>query len=313
MNLRLWLVQLYPRAWRQRYGEEFEALLERCLHSPLDVLDILLGALDAHLDFPPGMNWRLLNMNNKLRTAILIVFAAYIAFVVAGMGVYGFADDSPFIPMMQSNVPLRLAWYTIQAGAVVALAAVVIGGAPLAWTIVRRAVTSNRKDLRLLLVPVLAFLAWLLYLEAMIFLSQNSSLLSPPVSQTAHLLLWGWMAVFILGAIASTWAVWRVVSRTDVAEGSLPLTASRRTVRLYEFAVAPSIIATLAMMIMFIASIVWFWTAFLARPDMFVGNQGPMFTDAKAALAGTLLLMAAAVTASIVGLARLRLAGGTRC
>ena len=44
MNVRSWLVRLYPRSWRERYGDEFEILLEECLHSPLDVLDIFLGA-----------------------------------------------------------------------------------------------------------------------------------------------------------------------------------------------------------------------------------------------------------------------------
>jgi hypothetical protein len=50
-RLRAGLVALYPRPWRERYGEEFEALLAECLHSPLDIVDIFLGALDAHLAF----------------------------------------------------------------------------------------------------------------------------------------------------------------------------------------------------------------------------------------------------------------------
>jgi len=54
MNVRAWLVALYPRSWRKRYAVEFEALLEHCLHTPLDVLDIMLGALDAHLAFFTG-------------------------------------------------------------------------------------------------------------------------------------------------------------------------------------------------------------------------------------------------------------------
>jgi hypothetical protein len=57
---------------------------------------------------------------------------------------------------------------------------------------------------------------------------------------------------------------------------------------------------------------VWFWPAFSARPDLLVGNQGPMFTDAKAALAGTVILMAAAVAAATLGLLRVRAARETR-
>src|ERR1700690_1813700 len=95
MNLRSWLIQLYPRPWRERYAEEFEMLLQECLHSPLDVFDIMLGAFDAHLEFPYEMTWRLMNMINKLRTSILIVFAAYIGSIIGGMSLYGLVDDSP--------------------------------------------------------------------------------------------------------------------------------------------------------------------------------------------------------------------------
>jgi hypothetical protein len=64
-----WLRHLYPPAWQERYGDEFDLLLEQCLHTPLDVLDVVLGALDAHLQLLSGedLNWRILNMLNKLR------------------------------------------------------------------------------------------------------------------------------------------------------------------------------------------------------------------------------------------------------
>jgi hypothetical protein len=43
------LVRLYPAAWRERYGDELEALLDDDPPTPFDTLDLLLGALDAHL------------------------------------------------------------------------------------------------------------------------------------------------------------------------------------------------------------------------------------------------------------------------
>lgn len=43
------LLRCYPRRWRARYGEEFAALLEERSLGPFDVIDVLLGALDAHL------------------------------------------------------------------------------------------------------------------------------------------------------------------------------------------------------------------------------------------------------------------------
>jgi hypothetical protein len=43
------LVRLYPRPWRARYEAEFRAVLEAGPSSRGDVLDIVRGALDAHL------------------------------------------------------------------------------------------------------------------------------------------------------------------------------------------------------------------------------------------------------------------------
>ena len=42
------LLRLYPRAWRERYGDEFRALLDERPPSLADRLDIVRGALDAH-------------------------------------------------------------------------------------------------------------------------------------------------------------------------------------------------------------------------------------------------------------------------
>jgi hypothetical protein len=44
-----WLLQLYPAPWRERYGEEFGAVLARQRTSLGLVFDVLGGAVDAHL------------------------------------------------------------------------------------------------------------------------------------------------------------------------------------------------------------------------------------------------------------------------
>ena len=43
------LLRLYPRAWRARYGDELLALLADRPATPLDLLDLVRGALDARL------------------------------------------------------------------------------------------------------------------------------------------------------------------------------------------------------------------------------------------------------------------------
>lgn len=43
------LMRLYPAAWRARYGEEFEVVLEARRLRPFDVADVVFGAFDARV------------------------------------------------------------------------------------------------------------------------------------------------------------------------------------------------------------------------------------------------------------------------
>jgi hypothetical protein len=44
-----WLLRLYPARWRERYGEEFSAVLASQRASVGLVLDVFAGAIDARL------------------------------------------------------------------------------------------------------------------------------------------------------------------------------------------------------------------------------------------------------------------------
>jgi len=46
------LIHLYPASWRERYGEEFQALLEDSAPSFSAVLDLMKGAIKMHLTVP---------------------------------------------------------------------------------------------------------------------------------------------------------------------------------------------------------------------------------------------------------------------
>ena len=57
------LMRLYPRRWRERYGEEFELFLRATPPDPGTALDVVRGALDAHLRaacWGPLLRWTLL-------------------------------------------------------------------------------------------------------------------------------------------------------------------------------------------------------------------------------------------------------------
>jgi hypothetical protein len=303
MKIRGWLVSLYPRAWRERYGDEFELLLEDCLHSPLDVLDILLGALDAHFEVPYETNWRLINMVNKLRTTVLLVFTAYIVFIIAGFSFNGLIDDSEFA-LMRSNAALNIPYTAVEAGAVIGLLAIVIGGAPLAWIIIRRAIASQRRDLGLLMVPGISFLILVIYFLTMLYLAFNTQILDQPTTSTGHALMWGLISVFIAGAIASTVAVWKLISRTDVEQYTFGLLGKSANIKVYEFTYRPAIIATVSMVVMFFGTLVWGWQSYSLRPDLFTGSMGVMMTSTRGSFAFTLILMMIAVGIACLGVFR---------
>ncbi|MGD0611581.1 MAG: hypothetical protein ABSB41_08695 [Anaerolineales bacterium] len=315
-KVRPWLISLYPPAWRDRYAAEFDALLEQCLRSPLDVVDVFLGAMDARLQLLNGenVNWRMMNMLNKLRTTILIVFAAYIGFIIAGFSLVGLADDSPMIPLMKTNFALAAAWTTIQIGAVVALLAVVIGGLPLALTIIRRALAVDRRNLGLLLVPVLSFLALILYI-GFVFSVATGRILIPGVVQVVQpgnfppgnrLIMEGLMLVFVLGAIASTLAVWKAISNTDVEQETFRAVGRPLTVKIYMFAYVPAVITTLSMLVILVATLTWGWLSFTALPQVFAGNFGPWGTSTQVWFYGIAVLMGICTLAAFLGLARSR-------
>jgi hypothetical protein len=46
--MRRWLVRIYPREWRRRYGDEFASLLEQQPLTPGPLLDVVRGALDTY-------------------------------------------------------------------------------------------------------------------------------------------------------------------------------------------------------------------------------------------------------------------------
>lgn len=77
------LLRLYPHSWRERYGDEFEALLDEHSVGPHATLDVLRGALDARLRgrTSPGAasaqkEMRMIFQRDELREEIQAILAA---------------------------------------------------------------------------------------------------------------------------------------------------------------------------------------------------------------------------------------------
>ena len=82
MRLVLWILRLYPPAWRERYESEMIALLEQHHLTLWTMLDLLVGALDARLD-PHYHRARQLLPLRRIRTSWQLASAAFVAFWIA--------------------------------------------------------------------------------------------------------------------------------------------------------------------------------------------------------------------------------------
>jgi hypothetical protein len=311
--VRAWLTRLYPLAWRNRYRDEFDALLEECLHSPMDVVDVIFSAFDAHLQLINGenVNWRLMDMLNKLPKTILLVFASYIGFIIAGMSLVGILDDSPMIPLMETNPAPALAMAVIRIAAVLAFLAVVTGGIPLAVSVIRRALTSDRTSRNLLLVPIISFASLVFYFGIILLVHTGQIQIAGIVREVQpdnfplgnRLLLAGLMLVFVLGAIASTWAVWKAISRTDIKQASFHPVEQTVAINVYKFAYIPTVIVTVSMLVMAIATIIWSKLVFSALPQFFWGNFGLWQTSIQPWIYGIITVMVVSSVVAFMGIA----------
>jgi hypothetical protein len=129
---------LYPLAYRRRYGEEMEALLEDGGATPAAVGDLLRGALRAHLRPEPGVA-AAVGREDRLRLGLSSVLLCWVVFSVAGLGLYKTTEDHGFTVAADNHGLLDAAHLAIQILALVSAAGVVLGAAPLVVIALRQA------------------------------------------------------------------------------------------------------------------------------------------------------------------------------
>ena len=257
-----WLLHLYPQAWRARYADEFLALLEDCPFSLWTLWDVCLGAIDAHLHLET-VTGRMFPLMNKLRTTAVIVFCAYSGFVVAGLGFGKMVEYDDFHDLLSSNTGVAVSYWTLYAGAFAALLAVLVGGLPLAVAAARSAIATKRwRLLSLFAVPPVSLAIWvgaLFLIEARN--PRPAPILSRPLLERI-VVLGVFAGLFGLAAIASTAAVSIAVIRSQISE------------KLFRFARIPTLITTLAMVVMSLAVLAYGLLARAANPALFAEDNG---------------------------------------
>jgi hypothetical protein len=119
-----------------------------------------------------------------------------------------------------------------------------------------------------------------------------------------RLLLVGLMLIIILGAIASTLAVWKAVSLTDDEQVAFHPLGKTVKIKIYKFAFIPAVITSISMLVILVATLVWSVLVFSALPQVLSGDFGPWQTSTQAWLYGIIGLMLIGSLASLFGIAR---------
>jgi hypothetical protein len=151
-------LRLYPLAYQRRYGEEMLALLEDQPPRARTVLDLLKGAARAHLR-PGDAAGDAVGPADRVRASASGVLACWVFFAAAGFGYYKTTEDEPFSLAGHAHPLLRDVHLAVQALAVIASAAVVVGALPLIVSAVARARREPglRRTMALALLPVIVF------------------------------------------------------------------------------------------------------------------------------------------------------------
>lgn len=300
------LLALHPSAFRAEFGDAIEQVFRQtCLDAYrsagaagllrlwLPALgDLLYGALAEHATLLTatlkGPAYML-----QVRRSASVIFAAFIAFVIAGIGFQKSNEDIMKTSLPGAHPILAISYDVMMAGAALALLAVLVGGIPVALAALRYALANRRFDIiSRFLVPPVALLIVIAagFIEVTTNIGGNTA---ATIHSPARIgAIGGMVALFILAAIASTYAVLSAIARSDINPGLL------------RFTLLPGTLATIAMLGMVAALAGWSVGLWQNAPAHFFGNDGLLATSTLVGIAAQAIIMVVATIVAISALAR---------
>lgn len=260
---RLWAHRMlccYPRAWRDRYEHEMQQVL---LSHPVTwwtLIDLLLGALDARLH-PDLLPRRITTMMYRLRTSEIVIFCAFVVYSIAWFAVRFVRDPLPMWEgVVQVHPEIRMALMVVDSAGVIALLAIVVGGAPTLYVVLRNALRERRWGvLGLLVLPLVAVMVLVGYsLLASAAWTQRAVNATPdaPFTLLALVLQLGFVILLFATVGGSTSAIALAVARSYFSE------------RLLRFMLLPATVVTLGIATGLIATIVLVVLIFKEAPQL---------------------------------------------
>ena len=284
------VLRLYPRRWRDRYRDEFAALLiEMASAAPWParaglIANAAAGALDARLN-PPGGS----TMSDRIRRSLAAAACAVVVFAIAGAGFQKMTEYPDFTAAAREHAAIGTSFNVLRAAAFLAGIAVLAGAVPVAWSVIRQAVTAGRTDLiRPLIIAPAAVLGWLAILLVTVRLFGH-----PRVHSAANITVAA--IIFLLGMAAAAtcgWAAVAIVHRADLAP------------RLLRAEVAAMTVLTVCMAVVTGADLSWGLAVRAADSALFHGNNGLVATSMPPSWAGGVAVLAAVTAVTAVATIR---------
>jgi hypothetical protein len=189
---------LYPLAFRRRYGQEIRVLLDETSPGVLTVLDLLRGALAAHLHPPTGLG-SVVDVGDRLRASMSGVLACWVVFAAAGFGFYKTTEDYPYQTAGNSHALLGDAHVGIQVLAILASVAVLAGALPLSVLALHRA--RRKPSLRMLVsLPIVAVAVFAGLTGVLILVAHSQHSQRPSTAGGVAFIAWG-LAGLACGAV----------------------------------------------------------------------------------------------------------------
>ncbi len=236
------------------------------------------GALSAHLRPPAGVA---LDPADRVRASTSGVLACWAAFAAAGFGFYKTTEDGRFPAAGYEHPLLGDAHATIQALAVLASAAVVIGALPLVVAAIARA-RSQRSLRGVVILPPLAVGAFAALTGVLIFIAHSQHSRYATTGARVAFIAWG-IAGLACGAVCVV-ASRRALFAVPLARGRLMAALTCGTV------------VTAAMAAMAVASACYAIALPLDASPLAAEPNGPLLQiSTGASLVGQLVVMAVAV------------------
>jgi hypothetical protein len=299
------LLLLQPPAFRHEYGAAITQVFHQtCLDAyrsdgapgvvrlwPPALGDVLVGALAEYRALFAGIV-KGSSLMSQYRRSASIIFAAFIAFVIAGIGFQKSNEDIIKTALPDAHPLLAISYRAMMVGAAVALLAVLVGGLPVAFAAFRYALANRRNDIlvRFAVPPValLALITTFFIVSAYNIGGNTAATIHTPARFAA---IGSVIAVFVIGAIASTAAVLDAIARADI------------DTRLLRFTLLPGVVAVVAMALMVVANLAWSFALWQNAPDYFWGNDGILATSTLVGMVVQVAVMAVAAIIAIRALA----------